>query len=167
MKMKSLLLIFSFGLITASLSAKSNNDRVNSEDYQEGVLMMNEAYAKDALTKKELRQQKRHERKLLRAEKRQYKMQKKLAWVMKKIEKKVAKQRAKGKDIGGIDDPVDKWFWYWLILWGAGIILSIIAAALFTGFYSGAGGVLFGLLATLCWLGGAVCFIIWLINTVA
>ena len=150
--------------MSVSLSANTNpKTTVNSEDYAEGVVDMEDAFAAKTLTKQELRQQKRQDRKLLKAEKKQYRMEKRAAWVMKVLERKMAKSK---KDIGGIDDPVDKWFWYWLLGWGGALVISILfwtLAGTGAGFYSGT-WLIFGLLSTLLWIGGTVCLIIWLIN---
>lgn len=162
MKIKSLLLLLVLGLMSAPVLADGKT-KVNSEDHPEGIVAMEDAYSSKALTKQELRQQKKQDRKLLRAEKKQYRMEKRAAWVMKVMERKMAKSK---KDIGSIDDPVDKWFWYWLIGWGAALLISILFWSLAgsgAGFYSGT-WLIFGLLSTLLWIGGTVSLIIWLIN---
>lgn len=162
MKMKSLLLVFVLGLLTTAMYADTKTN-VNSEDHPDGAIAMEDAYSSKALTKKELRLQKKNDKKLLKAEKKQYRMEKRSAWVMKILERKMAKSK---KDIGGIDDPVDKWFWYWLLGWGGALVISILFWSLAgsgAGFYSGT-WLIFGLLSTLLWIGGTVALIIWLIN---
>ena len=162
--MKSLLLVFAMALTSVSMTAYANTKtNVNSEDHPEGLTAMEDAYSSKALTKQDLRQQKKNDRKLLKAEKKEYRMEKKTAWVMKILERKMAKSK---KDIGGLDDPVDKWFWYWLFGWGGALVLSILFWSLAgsgAGFYSGT-WLIFGLLSTLRWIGGTVALIIWLIN---
>lgn len=85
------------------------------------------------------------------------------SWVKKKTVKLVKKVAA----IGGLGDPVDKWFWYFVIGVGGAIVLTIIASAIvvgsaFTGGF-GIGGILY-LIAYLAWLFGIVSFIIWLVK---
>ena len=67
----------------------------------------------------------------------------------------------KKKYDAGIDfqDPVNKWMWFWIFGWGAGLLLSILGAAtLFSG-----GGILW-ILSYLCWLFGTVSLVIWLVK---
>ena len=68
----------------------------------------------------------------------------------------------------GIDlqDPVNKWMWYWIFGWGAGIVLSILATATISTGSVGSFGVLW-LLASLCWLFGTVSLIVWLVKKFA
>ncbi len=90
------------------------------------------------LTKKELRQQKR-------------------------MEKRLKKMQKKGVDFS---DPVNKWLWFAIFGWGAGIILYIVAYALIgASLYSGFGlfGV-FSLLGALASLFGSISFVVWLIK---
>jgi hypothetical protein len=157
MKIKYLLLTLSLALVVTTGFAGSS---VNTEDKAMGTVLMEDMMADKATLKAE----KQLDRQLLNAEKKQYRAEKRVAWFSKMINKKMAK--SKNKSIGGLDDPVDKWFWYWLIAWGAALLVSILfwsLAGAGVGFYSG-GWLIAGLLSTLLWLGGTVCFIIWLVN---
>ncbi len=65
----------------------------------------------------------------------------------------------------GIDfqDPVDKWLWYAIFGWAAGIVLYIIAAATVTaGSVAGTG--ILAILGYLLFLFGGISFIVWLIK---
>lgn len=48
----------------------------------------------------------------------------------------------------------DRWMWFWLLGWGAGLALSIM------GFFIP----FIGYLGYLCWLAGSVCLVIWLLK---
>ena len=65
----------------------------------------------------------------------------------------------------GIDlqDPVNKWMWYWILGWGAGLILSIIATATYTSGSIGGFGIIWGL-ASLAYLLGTISLIVWLVK---
>ncbi len=71
------------------------------------------------------------------------------SWVKKKANKIIKKIA----EIGGINDPVDKWFWYWIIGWGGAIVLSAINTSW-----------LFSLLISLAVIFGTVSLIVWLIR---
>jgi hypothetical protein len=64
---------------------------------------------------------------------------------------------------------VDKWFWFWIIGWGAGILLTaLIPTLVLSGGISGASiGWLFLLLGSLAWLFGTVAFVVWLVKKLA
>ena len=81
----------------------------------------------------------------------------KLTKKMAKVEKKMAE---KGIDL---DDPVNKWMWFWILGWGAGLVLLIIGGIV--GFGGGFGlAAVFGLLSGLAWLFGTVSLIVWIVN---
>ncbi len=158
MKIHYLLLVLCLALAT-SVGYAGNS--VNTEDHASGIVQMSDKTMDHAALKAE----QQHNAQLLKTEKRQYKAEKRLAWFSRMINMKMAK--TKHKSLGGLDDPVDKWFWYWLIGWGAGLILTIIAGAIAVGgaFSGGFGAAaVFALLGWLCWIGGTVCGIIWLVN---
>lgn len=87
------------------------------------------------------------------------------SWVKKKTVKLVKKVAA----IGGLGDPVDKWFWFWIIGWGAGILLTALFPIIFfSGGLSGVSiGWLFILLGSLAWIFGTVSLVVWLIKKFA
>ena len=77
-----------------------------------------------------------------------------------KAEKRMAKLQKFFKKAIDFKDPVNKWMWFWIFGWGAGIVLSILAVATVTG--GGFGAI--WLLSSLCWLFGSVSLIIWLVK---
>jgi hypothetical protein len=110
------------------------------------------AAAADKMTKKELRKQNRMLKK-------QQRMQKRMERLQRFLEKR-------GADVD-FSDPVDKWMWFWIFGWGAGILLTILAPILFVSTASvtglGAAGILW-LLASLAYLFGTVSLVIWLVK---
>lgn len=76
-----------------------------------------------------------------------------------KLTKKMAKfQKFLGKGGGkkvDFNDPVDKWMWFWLLGWAAGVVLYSF------GWFVAAP---FWYLGYLCMLGGTVCLVIWLLK---
>jgi hypothetical protein len=82
------------------------------------------------------------------------------SFIAKKMTKFMSKRFAKAG--GGIDlqDPVEKWMWFWIFGWGAGLVLSILASAVTFG----TGFSIFWGLASLLWLAGSVCLVIWLLK---
>ncbi len=87
-----------------------------------------------------------------KAEKKQVRTQKRIALVQKYLAKKMTKKAIDFKD------PVNKWLWFGVFGWGAGLVLWIIAAGVSSGFG------LIGVLASLAWLFGTVSFVIWLVK---
>ena len=65
----------------------------------------------------------------------------------------------------GIDlqDPVNKWMWFWILGWGAGLVLTIIAAATVASGSLGGFGIVYGL-ASLAFLFGTISLIVWLVK---
>lgn len=154
MKIKYLLLTLCICVVAATGYAGNS---VNTEDVPAGIVQMEDLMADKALAKAD--------KQLLKAEKQMYKAEKRVAWFSNMVNKKMAKST--NKALGGLDDPVDKWFWYWLILWGLGLLLTIIASAVAVGgAFSGGFGVawVLYLLGWFAWLGGTVCGIIWLVK---
>lgn len=150
MKLNYLLLLLCFGLMTQT--AWASGPSVNTEDNAEGLVSIQDLAADKAsdtktLSKKELRKQKRELRKQKRMEKRFTKFQERL------------EKRMEKKDFD-FSDPVDKWMWFWILGWGAGLLLSILAAATLFG----GGFAILWLLATLAWLFGTVSLVIWLVK---
>ena len=88
--------------------------------------------------------------------KKKAKMQKRLE----KLEKKMAKAQAKGKK----GDDEKKWMRFWLLGWGAGLLLFLLAVVI--GAATGSGGALLILwaLGGLAWLFGWISLIIWLVK---
>lgn len=146
MKLKSLLFLISLTLLLPSMSMAAPS--INTEDNPAGIVMMDDMVADKALSAQELKTLKKEEKQLERSERR-------IARVEKFMNSKMGQ-----KLLGGLDDPVDKFFWFWIIGWGIGIVLSILAAATITG---GGFGILW-LVAYLAYLAGSVSLIVWLVK---
>lgn len=74
-----------------------------------------------------------------------------------KKEFKVQKRMAKFEKLfkkAGIDfsDPVDKWMWFWIFGWGAGLVLYLLLPNTLWA------------LSSLAWLFGTVSLVIWLVK---
>lgn len=87
-------------------------------------------------------------------EKKEARNQKRLGMLQKMMVKKMHKKAVDFKD------PVNKWLWFGILGWGAGLLLSIISWSVVT---AGGFGVLW-LLASLAYLFGTVSFVIWLVK---
>ena len=146
MKLKTLLFLVTLGFLVPTISFGS--PAINTEDNVAGLVSMDEMVADKTYTAEELKI-------LQKEEKQQVRMERRMARVEKFMNSKLGQ-----KLLGGLDDPVDKWFWFWVIGWGAGIILTVIAGATLT---AGSFGVLWAL-AYLGWLAGSVSLIIWLVK---
>ena len=146
MKLKTLLFLVTLGFLVPTISFGS--PAINTEDNVAGLVSMDEMVADKTYTAEELKI-------LQKEEKQQVRMERRMARVEKFMNSKLGQ-----KLLGGLDDPVDKWFWFWVIGWGAGIILTVIAGATLT---AGSFGVLWAL-AYLAWLAGSVSLIIWLVK---
>ena len=118
---------------------------VNSEDFTPGLFMMTEMVPDHTVTKREMRTLKKEEKFQLRVERFLQRMEQRLQ----------AKKSHRGID--NINDPIDKWFWWWAICWGAGILLSIFAG----GAIIGAG---IGLFWWLLFAAGSVALVVWLVK---
>ncbi len=116
----------------------------------------NTAMAVHAVGKKEARMAKRMER----AQKRTERMVSRVERIM--ARKGIALPQ------GGIDlqDPVKKWMWFWILGWGAAILLYIIASVVVVGTYGTGFGIatLLSLLGTICGLFGTVSLVMWIVK---
>lgn len=146
MKLKTLLFLVALGFLLPTISMGSPT--INTEDNVAGLVSMDEMVADKTFTAQELKI-------LQKEEKQQLRMERRMARVEKFMSSKLGQ-----KLLGGLDDPVDKWFWFWVIGWGAGIVLTVIAGATLS---AGSFGVLWAL-AYLAWLAGSVSLIIWLVK---
>jgi hypothetical protein len=140
MKIKYLLLSLSMALVAATGYAGNS---VNTEDNPGGIVQIEDLMAEKALVKAD--------KQLLKAEKQQYKAEKRVAWFSKVINKKMAKSQ--NKALGGLDDPIDKWFWFAIIGWGAAILLTFSISTWY--------------LSSLFWLAGTVCAVLWIVKKFA
>ncbi len=140
MKIKYLLLSLSMALFTVTGYAGNS---VNTEDTRAGVVQMEDLMAAKALVKAD-----KH---LLKSEKQQYRAEKRMAWFSKVINQKMAKSQ--NKALGGLNDPIDKWFWFAIIGWGAAILLTFSISTWY--------------LSSLFWLAGTVCAVLWIVKKFA
>ncbi len=118
---------------------------INTEDHPSALIEMSEMMPDHQLTHKELRKLNQDESKLVRIENHLSHLQKKLT------------ERNARHTLGGISDPVDKWFWIWVISWGLGILLTII----FAGAMAGAA---LGIIWLLAFGLGSVALVLWLVK---
>jgi len=75
---------------------------------------------------------------------------KKLDKFEKKLEKRKAKLESKGKNAGiDLEDPVEKWMWFWIFGWGAALAISFFDIFINFGLLTFLGAALwvFGLVA--------------------
>ena len=146
MKLKSLLFLLALAFILPSISIAA--PAVNTEDRTSGLVTMDELAVEKVLTAQEMKF-------LQKEEKKQAKMERRIARVEKFMNSKMGQRL-----LGGLDDPVDKWFWYWIIGWGAAIVFSILAAAILTTTSFG----IFGVLSLLFGLFGTISLVVWLVQ---
>lgn len=154
MKLKNLLLLFGFALLAQGVTF-ANSNVINLEDHKEGLISLEDAASHSSLTKSLQKESKQLERK-----------QKRTAKKMARLQKFMSSKKGQ-KLLGGLDDPVDKFFWYWVIGWGAAIVLSIIASAVAVGgVFSGGFGAAYiiALIGWLLGLAGTVALIVWLVK---
>ncbi|HLF62150.1 MAG TPA: hypothetical protein VI603_00250 [Saprospiraceae bacterium] len=140
--MKTKYLLLSMSMTLTAVTGYAGNS-VNTEDNEGGIVQMEDLMADKAMVKAD--------RQLLKAEKQQYRAEKRMTWFSTVINKKMA--RSQNKALGGLNDPVDKWFWFAIILWGAAILFSFSIGGWY--FYS------------LLGLAGTICFILWLVKKFA
>lgn len=135
--MKAIQLLLTFSICLFAMTGYADN-RMNTEDHASGIVEMKSLLSDKAMAKAD--------KQVLKTEKQQIRAEKRMTWVSKVINKKLAKSQKKA--LGGLDDPVDKWFWYWAIAWGGAIIF----------------GFLFWPITLLLLIAGSISLIIWLIN---
>jgi len=112
---------------------------VNQEDYGVGIVSMCDLIDGDHANALIAHGEKRA-RKRLRAVKKQERRDRRIERVADWIHKRMIKRAEKGKRIiGGFDDPVDKWFWYWMIAWGGAIVFAVVGVGIIVGLLALAG----------------------------
>lgn len=157
MKMKGILLFLSMVFVSMTAWGVPMTEKTASSDNEEKMEIA--STSSKAMTKAEIKQMRKEVRQQKKIERRQ-----------RIFEKVIAKKMEK---YGTIDfnDPVKKWMWFWIFGWGAGLLLTIIGAAAFTGSVWGGGvgaaGVIISLLGWLAWLFGTVSLVIWLVKMAA
>ena len=142
MKMKGILLFLSMVFVSVTAWGVPITEKTTSSNNENKMEIT--ATSSKALTKAEVRIQKKIERK--------QRMFKKV--IVKKMEK-----------YGDVDfqDPVQKWMWFWIFGWGAGLLLWILSWTVLSGGSLGGFGIL-GLLGSLAWLFGTVALVVWLVK---
>ncbi len=118
---------------------------INTEDHPAGLFEMSKMMPEHQLSHKDLRMSGKNDLHQVRIENHLSRLQKKL------------KARNARHPLGGISDPVDEWFWIWVISWGLGILLTII----FAGAMAGAA---LGILWLLAFGIGSVSLVLWLVK---
>jgi len=122
---------------------KANNSCINTEDHPGGAINMSEYIADKPIARKELRNLKQEEKHYVQLET--------------KFKKMFSSGRTKHHGAGIFSDPVDKWFWIWVLGWGTGILITIISgASIASGFI--------GILWFSLFIIGSIALIIWLIK---
>jgi hypothetical protein len=125
------------------LPLQAHTSIINTEDHPEGIVSMSDYIADQPASHLELRNLKREENRYTQFEK--------------KFNKLYQRQKSGHHSISNIHDPVDKWFWVWVLGWGAGILITIISGA------SIASGFL-GILWLSLFMIGSIALVIWLIK---
>ncbi len=118
--MKQILTLTLLAVLGLATTTYAGTD-VNTEDYAEGVISMNEAYSAKHMTKAEMRAAKKADKRALKAEKKQIRQEKRVAKFNAMLNKFMAKRA-----LGGLDDPIDKWLWFAIIGAAAAIIFSFV-----------------------------------------
>ena len=141
--MKSLLVILSVLLFQSILPCYASKIYINTEDHPEGTVTMEEFIIDQPASHQELRKLQREEKRYIQLEN--------------KFKKSYTSKHSRNHSPGVFSDPVDKWFWIWVMGWGAGILITIISSA------SIASGFL-GILWFSLFIIGSISLIIWLIK---
>ncbi len=139
----SILSIFTFLLFLPSFLIAS--PIINTEDHPSAVIEMKEMVPDHHPSRLELKELKKGEQHLIRIENRIVRMNKMLG-----------SERFKNS-LGGINDPVDRWFWIWIITWGFGLLLTVIFGGSLTG-------ATLGIVWLLAFAIGSVSLVIWLVK---
>ena len=118
---------------------------INTEDHPSALIEMKEMIPDHVSTASELKQLRKEENQLTRFEKR---------WIH--INKILNSGNTKNSS-GIFSDPVSKWFWIWVVTWGAGILLTVLLGGSVTGST-------LGIIWLLAFALGSVALIIWLVK---
>jgi hypothetical protein len=118
---------------------------INTEDHPTSLASMTDLVPDLPLNREEIKSLQKEEKILQRFERR-----------MERFQYFTHSQKGQ-KRLGGFSDSVDRWFWFWVIGWGAGILLSILAGGVFT---SGVIGILWFTL----FVAGSVSLVMWLVK---
>ena len=119
-----------------------NKVQPNENIAVKSVLDLNNKETKNIDSKKQLRKQKRLERRVNRLEKH--------------LESKLSKKSEDENIRIDLRDHTEKWMWYWIIGWAMGALITIPAVILSSSLIS--------LTASLFFVAGTVCLIIWLVK---
>lgn len=113
---------------------------INTEDFRPGRIQMHEAVSASQMNAPSKRLS-RQEKKVNRVEKR-----------LQRLEKMITKRGAPG-----LSDPDNRYFWYWIGGWGAGLLLTLLAGGAITS-----GGL--AILWFTLFVGGAISLVLWLVK---
>lgn len=111
---------------------------INTEDRPEGKIYLHQPAP--AVHGADLRTLKKEEQQLLRLENKLHKL-----------------VNANAHHAGLFNDPVNKWFWLWIISWGAGIAITLLSGGTITA------GVL-GIVWLTSFIVGSIGLIVWLVK---
>lgn len=139
-----MLLVWLPAAIIALTGPAHANTRINTEDEKPGLISYSGFLSPGVYSEPSRKQLQREEKRLLRFEKRIVQYQQRMS----------DRQQSR---IGGIGDTTDRWFWFWVIGWGAGLLLTIISGGTIT---TGALGIFW----MLSFVFGSVSLIIWLLK---
>ncbi|MGB3080269.1 MAG: hypothetical protein WBB31_14380 [Saprospiraceae bacterium] len=106
---------------------------------------MNELIPDHHSSRSEIKELKQNEKHLNRFEK-----------VMQHLSK-ISKSKSAKHSGGLFSDPVNRWFWLWIITWGAGILLLVVSAGALTS-------AAIGILWLLAFAVGSIALILWLVK---
>jgi hypothetical protein len=117
---------------------------INTEDHPAALADIEQFASDPSVTSGDVKQLRKKERQLIKLETR---------W--ERIHQLISKKS--NATLGGIKDPVDRWFWIWIGSWGLGLILTLIL-----------GGSVSSATLGIIWLSafglGSVALILWLVK---
>lgn len=134
-----------FSLLFFFHSFLNANPILNTEDHPEGLIVMSALIPDHKPDHAELKNLKQNEQQLVRIEKRIGRIN------------KIYNSGSSNRPLGGISDPVDKWFWIWVIGWGLGLVLTLLFAGAITG-------AAIGIIWFLAFGIGSVALVLWLVK---
>ena len=131
-------------ICTITINFGSTPPAINTEDHPAKGISIKEM-AVEQKAEKELKKPQREENRWLKLEE--------------KINRFLERKNISSGEaaVGLLDDPVNKWFWFWIFGWSLGLIITLISGAtVTTGFL--------GILWLLGFVGGSVALVIWLLK---
>ena len=135
--------LFTCALFLQSLLAAS--PIINTEDHPSAIIEMKELIPDHHTTRSELKGMMKEEHQLIRIEKSLVRMN------------KMSHSGKHMNALGGLKDPIDRWFWFWIITWGVGILLTLT-------FGGGLSSATIGIIWLLAFALGSVSLVLWLLK---